>query len=183
MTCPPTLQCYSLHQRSPSHNVGSTTSTVSSSITNTSYKSTTDHVLQFVFSPIISSCVVHQDIWIYSYSYLPSQFSRTHFQAPQLFTLERKWTVPGFKNAEAARSLCVVIVQLHCGYFKNSGNSLNLQRPRTVLCSPTWDVKQSNFEMRQNWWPYGLPEVIPTKMALYEVAHQFLVPTMLRCEE
>ena len=30
---------------------------------------------------------------------------------------------------------------------------------------------------------YGLPEVIPTKMALYEVAHQFLVPTMLRCEE
>ena len=35
---------------------------------------------------------------------------------------------------------------LHCGYFKNSGNSLNLQRPRTVLCSPTWDVKQSSGE-------------------------------------
>ena len=26
---------------------------------------------------------------------------------------------------------------------KKHGNSMNLQRPRTVLCSPTWDVKQS----------------------------------------
>ena len=29
----------------------------------------------------------------------------------------------------------------------------------------------------------GLPEVIPTKMALYEVTYQFVVPIMLRYEE
>ena len=29
----------------------------------------------------------------------------------------------------------------------------------------------------------GLPEVIPTKMALYEVTHQFLVIIMLKYEE
>ena len=28
---------------------------------------------------------------------------------------------------------------------EKAGNSLLFQRPRTVLCSPTWDVKQSNM--------------------------------------
>ena len=46
---------------------------------------------------------------------------------------------------------------------------------RKYSCTTTWP-----FPYRVT---HGLPEVIPTKMDLYELIHQFLVPIMLRCEE
>ena len=53
---------------------------------------------------------------------------------------------------------------------------------------PVWNDKMADTNQQVDRYLsiqplHGLPEVIPTKMALYEVAHQFLVPTMLRCEE
>ena len=43
---------------------------------------------------------------------------------------------------------------LHCGYFEKAGIPCLFQRLRTILCSPTWDVKQST----------GLPSSTPARL-------------------
>ena len=59
------------------------------------------------------------------------------------------------------------------------------QPPRSVY-GTTWSYCETVIlwnSLCDDFVWQGLPEVIPTKMALYEEAYQFLVPTMLRCEE
>ena len=79
----------------------------------------------------------------------------------------------------------------------------NIQRDIDVVKTSVWDVVDATslrpcedvsfkvqrtdqietFSRRIQRMSYGLPEVIPAKMDLYEVTHQLLVPIMLSCEE
>ena len=79
--------------------------------------------------------------------------------------------------------LFIIVLYATIGYIEGTyeNTRFHFQYIPEVMCDASrFDV----FCFSTAWFnPSGLPEVIPTKMDLYEIAHKFLVPIVLRCEE